>query len=150
MSDSIYKAPESNVNVQTQTNVPDEILKRIRGGWIAAIISGVMTLILAIVMLNSGQLEELFSAWAFFDVIFIFILAFGIYKKSRTAATIMFGYFLLSKILIFIETQRLNGIFLAVIFLYFYFQAMMATYEYHRLINEPQKAEPEAQNAPTE
>ena len=113
----------------------EEIDKKIKNGWIAAIISGIMTLgLILLAATTGGTLENLFNVWTTIDVILVFALAFGIYKKSRFASTTMLIYFLISKILIFIETGKPTGAVMAIIFFYFYFQAMVATYQYHKLV----------------
>jgi len=116
------------------TEQREEIDKKIKNGWIAAIISGVMTLGIMFLAVTTGTLENLFDIWTTVDVVLIFALAFGIYKKSRFASTTMLIYFLVSKILIFAETGKPTGVVMAIIFLYFYFQAMVATYQHHKLI----------------
>ena len=130
--DSVYEPPKSDLGTPSEVHVPDEIAKKIKGGWIAALISGLLTLAFTLIAVFSGMLSGLFDFWTMIDVVLIFGLAFGIYKKSRFASTFMFVYFLLSKIWIMTETGKPNGIVLGLIFLYFYFQAMVGTYQYHK------------------
>lgn len=136
MEMNVYEAPKSDV-AAAQVEIPAEISKKIKGGWIAAIISGVMTLAIMLIALNTGTLNNLFDIWTSLDVVLIFALAFGIYKKSRFAATFMFLYFLFSKIWIVSETGNTSGLVMGAVFLYFYFQAMVGTYQYHKLTKEP-------------
>ena len=89
------------------------------------------TLTLAFVVFAKGSMENIFNLWALIDVGLIYGLAFGIYKKSRTCATIMFIYFLLSKIWIISQTGKPSGIIISILFLVLYFQAMTATFQYH-------------------
>ena len=138
---SIYEPPQSELDDKPEVEIPEAILKKIRAGWIAALISAAVTFILMLVFIRSGDLGDLFDIWSTFDVILILVLAFGIYKKSRIAATLMLLYFLLSKILIIVETGRPSGLLLSVIFLYFYFQAMVGTFQYHKLIKSHVKAD---------
>lgn len=133
MKTNPYAAPKSDVSIEVPFEIPAKLAKNIRNGWIAAIVSGVMTIAIMILAITTGTLANLFDIWTSLDVILIFVLAFGIYKKSRTAATIMFVYFLASKIWIVVETGRASGLLMGFIFLYFYFQAMVATYQYHKL-----------------
>lgn len=70
-----------------------------------------------------------------FDVGLIAILAIGLWFKSRTAATLMFIYFLLSKIFLWAE-GNFQGIIMGLVFLYFYGRAMVASFRYHRLIDK--------------
>jgi hypothetical protein len=139
MDESVYNAPKSDLNRAGQLEIPEDILKKIKHGWIAALISGVLTFGVMLLAISTGVMEELFDIWTTIDVVLIFLLAFGIYKKSRFAATFMFAYFLLSKILIMVETGQPNGLVLAIVFLYFYYNAMIATYKYRKLIDTHNK-----------
>jgi hypothetical protein len=129
-----YEAPTADVTKNSEIDVPKKILQKIKNGWIAAIISGVMTLGVMLLVINTGEINNLVDIWTSVDVILIFSLAFGIYKKSRFAATAMFLYFLLSKIWMIVETGRPSGLLMGIIFLYFYFQAMVGTYQYHKIM----------------
>ncbi len=133
-TDSVYKPPKSDLDIQVEFDIPSEILKKIKHGWIAAIISGVMTLGVTLLAINTGALDGLYDIWSMVDVVLIFLLAFGIYKKSRFAATFMLLYFLLSKIWLIVETGKPSGLFFSLIFLYFYIQATVGTFQYHKLI----------------
>lgn len=133
-TNSAYKSPEAELNIQNRAEIPNDVSKKIRNGWIAAIISGAMTFGVTLLAINTGALNGLFDIWSMVDVVLIFFLAFGIYKKSRSAATFMFAYFVFSKIWMIVETGKPSGLLLSIIFLYFYFQAMVGTYQYHKLI----------------
>lgn len=134
METNPYKSPKSDVSQNETIDVPEQITKNIRNGWIAGIISGVMTLVMVLIAINTGRLNNIFNIWVLVDVVFIFALTYGIYKKSRFAATTMFLYFLASKILITVETGNIAALTMGVIFLYLYLQAMLGTYQYHKLI----------------
>jgi len=71
-----------------------------------------------------------------------FVMAYGIYRKSRIAATAMFVYFILSKIWLLMETGQAGSLIIGVIFLYYFYQAMMAIFQYHKLIRSPQEPDP--------
>lgn len=136
MKSTPYETPKANLVSPEGIEVPKDILKKIKAGWIVALISGVMTIALIGVAMGTGALGDMFDWWSSIDVILIFALAFGIYMKSRTAATIMFVYFLLSKIWFIVETGKPGGIVLSLVFLYFYLQAMIGTYQYHKFVKE--------------
>ena len=146
MDKNIYDTPKSDLGEKSAIDIPDEIAKKIKNGWIAATISGLFTFGITILAVNFGTMSSLFDIWTSIDVVLIFLLAFGIYKKSRVAASIMFVYFLLSKIWLITETGKFNGIILSVVFLYFYFQAMIGTFQYHKLINTKTSEEPRNTN----
>ena len=134
MEKTIYEPPKSDLKVHKQIDIPEEILKCIRNGWIAAIFTGTITFVLMILSVKTETVSSLFDIWTSIDVILIFALALGIYKKSRFAATSMFVYFLISKILSIIVVGKPGGILMTLIFLYFYYKAMTATFSYHKLL----------------
>lgn len=135
MDNSIYEPPKSELGTCDTFEIPEKIAKKIKGGWIAATISGVLTcVIMLLVVSDKMSMGNLVDIWTTVDVVLIFVLAFGIYKKSRIAATFMFVYFLISKILLMVETGRSSGLFLSVIFFYYYFQGMVGTFQYHKLV----------------
>jgi len=76
------------------------------------------------------------TAWLMLiDVAIIAVFAIGIWFKSRVAATLMFLYFLVSKIIVLIAGE-FNGILAGVIFLYFYGRAMIGSFRYHNLVKK--------------
>jgi hypothetical protein len=109
-----------------------ETLKRIRNGWVAAMVCGSITLIFVLLSGVVKEISQLVDNWALVDVALIFGMAFGIRAKSRTAATLMFVYYLGSKLYTWHSTGRLGGVYIAGVFIYYFYRAMMATFEYHR------------------
>lgn len=134
MSD-LYAAPESSPKTSTQ-DVPEDILKKIKFGWIAALISTLLTALVVTISIITNANQLLVNVWSYFDVGLMVILTFGMYKKSRVAATIMLIYFALSKIFITLETGKVNGLFLGILFLYLYLQAVIATFKYHAILKQ--------------
>lgn len=134
MQESPYTTPDSSLIAPPEMEVPAEITQKIKRGWIAAIISGVLTIGLIVLSVNSDVLGDLVDIWTSIDVLLVFTLAFGIYKKSRAATTLMIVYFLASKIWMFAETGQVSGLWISLIFLYIYVHAMMASYQYHALL----------------
>jgi len=95
-----------------------------------------MTLLIT-VLSATGTLEILEGAdwYMLFDVAIIGACAIGLWFKSRTAAVAMFIYFLLSKFIQF-STGQFNGIFMALIFLFFYGRAVIGSFRYHTLFKK--------------
>ncbi len=112
----------------------------IKNAWIAGAISGVITLVFALIAMSSAEIRQNMGidAWLWIDVVLIFGLTFGIYKKSRICAVLMFVYFAISKLIQF-SSGQFGGAFVAVLFLYFYFQGMRGTFTYHKLKQEQQQ-----------
>lgn len=109
-----------------------ETLKKIKEGWVAAAICGCFTFFAVIVASMVPALAAVVSAWALVDAVLILILAYGIHAKSRTAATLMFLYYLAAKIHLFATTGKPAGLFITGLFLYYFFRAMTATFDYHK------------------
>jgi len=136
MSTNPYSPPTADVSVEPQTSeAPPEILKQIKNAWIAGAISGCLTLVITLISL-SGTKALGFNAWNFIDVVLIFGLTFGIYKKSRVCAVLMFIYFVASKILIAVETGQFSGSIMAIIFIYYYAHGIAGTFAYHKLFKD--------------
>lgn len=55
---------------------------------------------------------------------------------SRAAAVTIFIYFIISKIAIGIETGSILGLFLSLVFLYFFGKAILGTFSYHKIEKE--------------
>lgn len=127
-----YAAPASSVS-DPKKMVPEEVLKKIRNAWVAAIVSAVITLLITLIAMSGTEVMG-FSAWQMMDVALVLGLAFGIYKKSRTCAVLTFVYFIASKIMLMAESGAPNGIFLAIVFGYLYWQGVSGTFSYHKII----------------
>jgi serine/threonine-protein kinase len=125
-----YTAPATTSAVSIR-DVPEETLKKIKHAWVAAVVSGCITLVVTVVAMSGTDILG-FSAWELIDVALIFGLAFGIYRKSRTCAVIMLVYFIASRILITMRTGRPTGIPLALVFGYYFWQGIAGTFAYHR------------------
>jgi len=99
----------------------------IRNGWIAALFSAFVTLLLALAG-ATGTPGLNYNLWNLLDVFLITVLAFGIYQRSRVAATSMFVYFLVSKIGQWVHSASVIGIGGGLVFVYLYLQAMRGTF----------------------
>lgn len=112
-------------------------VKAINTGAIAALVSASITLIIMLVAMGSRGANETLDyfndIWILVDIAMILALAFFIWRKSRIAAVLMFVYFLVSKITISLENGKVSGIFLSVIFLWFFFQAVRGAFTWHNL-----------------
>jgi hypothetical protein len=129
--DNPYTPPAAPI-VEPVVEVPEDILKKIKNGFIAAMLSGVLTLVVTLYAMSSSAVPG-FSSWNLVDVVLIFGLGFGIYKKSRTCAVLMFAYFVVSKI---IMKNNASGFFVSMIFLYFYAMCVLGTFQYHEHIKK--------------
>ncbi|MBI4350307.1 MAG: hypothetical protein HY550_02605 [Elusimicrobia bacterium] len=117
---------------EPQKEADPETLKKIHEGWVAALVCAGFTLLAVIVASMVPSMASLIDAWALVDVALIFVLAFGIRARSRTAATLMFLYYLASKLYMFKVTGKFSGIFVTAVLAYYFFRAMVATFDYHK------------------
>jgi hypothetical protein len=106
--------------------------KAIRNAWTAGIISGVLTLIVAIIAMAGYSILG-FSAWNLLDVAVIGGLTFGIYRKSRTCAVSMLIYFISSKIMIWTESRTVAGLPMALLFGWYFLQGVRGAFAWHGL-----------------
>ncbi|MTW13213.1 hypothetical protein GM658_21640 [Pseudoduganella eburnea] len=66
-----YTPPAADVALEHSVpEVPDEVLKKIKGAWVAGIISGVVTFLFTLAALNGAKAAG-FNAWNFIDVVLI-------------------------------------------------------------------------------
>jgi hypothetical protein len=134
MSENPYAPPRAAVGLApVESLVPDAILKKIRNAWVAGLISAGITLVFTLLAVSGTRLIG-FGAWQLLDVALILALAFGIYRKSRVCAIVMFVYFVASKIMLISQTGNASGIVMALIFLYYYALGIQGTFAYHNHI----------------
>lgn len=108
-----------------------EALQATKTGAILACISGTLTLVVTLFAIwdnSSGALALWNDPAIFIDILLIFFLAYGIYKKSLTAAVVMFIYFIFARIYVGIETGSGSGILLGLVFLYFFGKAVQGAF----------------------
>jgi len=120
--------------------------KKIKHARIAAMVCGTITLAGSVVLIKN-QLQTgftLLNLLSLFDAAFIFSMAYGIYRKSRICAVLMFEYFLLSKIFNISVSSHVNSgvLIVGAIFLFFLYQGIAGTFAYHKCrIHEEGKIE---------
>ena len=106
--------------------------KQIRNACIAGTIIGVLTVLVTLIFTFGVHIPGLdVDLWYLVDAVVIFALTFGIYKKNRVCAVLMFVYFVASKLLMWAESGSLSGLPLAIVFGYFFFQGILGTFAYH-------------------
>lgn len=128
------ESTSNNVLVQDK-EIPEEQKKALKGinmaagaGFFQALF---LVLVVSIILVFDVSFLGLNSA-AYIDAIILTLLAFGVYKKSRVCAVILFIFFLISQFFTLFNTQGLSGIPVAVVFAYFYIQGIRGTFSYHR------------------
>jgi hypothetical protein len=127
-----YAAPATFIADAPPIEIPADVSKKIKSAWIAACISGAVTLAVTLFAM-SGNAMLGFTAWSLLDTGLIFGLAFGIYKKGRACAVLMLVYFVASKIILMIEAGKPSGLLVALIFGYYFWQGVVGTFAYQKL-----------------
>ena len=127
-------------------NDPESCAKAIKTGGIAAMISAALTGIFGIIGLftssSNKNLNYLLDPWILVDVALIIVLGIFIFRKSRTAATLLILHFVSSKLIMWSDLGEPKGLFMSLIFLFFYGNAMRGTYLWHaKYLDMPAKAE---------
>ncbi len=109
--------------------------KAIRNGGIAALISAGVTALFGIlgffIESSDANLGYMLDPWILLDVIFVVILSIFVFRKSRVASTLLLVYFIISKVIMWMDLGAPKGIFLSLIFFLFYLTAMRGTYAWH-------------------
>lgn len=114
----------------------EEAMKACRNGATAAFVSGTLTtIIVAIAMLgdSGGELALWNDPTNLVDIVLIFGCALGMLKFSRTAAVSVFVYFIISKAAITLESGQTSGLFMSLVFLYFFGKAIQGSFTYKKL-----------------
>jgi hypothetical protein len=128
-----YQPPTAAVSDPPDQSVPDSILRDIRNGWIAAVVSGSVTLVYVVVAIYGVKVYGI-TAWELVDVGLVFALAYGIYRRSRVCAVLLIVYFVYAKAYLLLEGAPASSLVIGAIFLYFYVRAALAAFRYHRLL----------------
>ncbi len=129
--DNPYAATSTAI-AQEQFVEPEQLVRHIRHGAFLACFSGALTLAGSVAGMAGASSAGL-DAWNLIDVGLIFGLAYGIWRRSRAAATVMLLYFIASKLLVFMESGQPSGLAFGLLFAYLYARAMIATYRLHAL-----------------
>jgi len=121
----------------------DKAESKIKGAWMAGVASGTVTLVFTIVAMKRNVWDFTISNMG--DVLLIFTLTFGIYRRNRACAIFMLVYFLVAKVLIWMRlaaiTDLPKGVWVGyllftMLFCYFFFEGIRGTFAWHRLERE--------------
>lgn len=99
----------------------------------AALLSASITLVLSVISCF-GYSPLGMTPLSFIDVVVVFALAYGIYRKSRICAVIIFIYWVVGKIGQSIAIEEAGPLVAGVFFGFYFFQGIRGTFAYHRLI----------------
>lgn len=117
----------------------EEAIKYSKAGATAAFISAGLTtaIVLFAILTNAeGSLGSFNDPYNFIDILLVLSCAIGMMRYSRAAAITIFVYFIISKVLIGLETGRMPSLGIALLFLYYFGRAILGTFVYHKIQKE--------------
>lgn len=106
--------------------------KSIKNGVIVGLVMTGFSLVFLLIILIFNIDFFGIGAYGFIDIALQLGLIYGLYRKSRTCAIILLIYVLFSKVVLGIDSGSFGSIAGALIFGYFFFQAMRGTFVYHK------------------
>jgi hypothetical protein len=114
----------------------EEEQKRIGAAVGAGGFSALMTAGVSLYAMSSGSDVLGLSASSLIDAALMGGLAFGTLRRSRICAAAMLGLFLLSKIMMVLETGRSSGLFVTALFAWYMLGGMLATFSFQARVGE--------------
>lgn len=134
MSDAQSPSLPSGPSEVVAPDSPEAALKKIKTAAIAGAISAGITLAFVLISVLITPIFQM--TWAsLIDVGIVAGLSFGIYRKSRVSAIMLFCYFVYAKIyFFFIEPLYASaGLITGAIFIYLFFQGVIGCFQYSRI-----------------
>jgi hypothetical protein len=123
--------------IRSSPKASDGALRQIKIAWVAGVISASLTLIMSLLPLVRVSVLGFNLSGIFLNILgalFVGVLAFGISRKSRVCAVVLFGYFLFWKmVFIFRYGFILSGLWTGFIFLYCFLQGIIGTFGWHSM-----------------
>jgi hypothetical protein len=106
-----------------------------QGTWAACFLAGIMSLIALASIL--GRLPDNFprDGWMLIDAAIFGLIAWGIYRMSRVAAISGLVLYIIERIdmHVMMGKSHISGIFVTVMFLFAFINAIRGTFAYHRM-----------------
>jgi hypothetical protein len=138
MDDMSYPSYSSYVLPPQDIVMTPELIeanKHIKEACHAGIFIGAITLLVVLIAIGIGRPIVGVDGWGLVDVVLIFGLTFGIYRKSRTCAVLMLLYYSACKIIGLIEYGSSSGLglFVSLLFIYSFIKGVKGTFAYHNL-----------------
>jgi hypothetical protein len=108
----------------------------IRNGTVAAVLSASVTALVAITALvapsRTSSSLSVVQPGNLFDVGLVLGLAYGLHRRSRVCAFLLFAYALANSVFVAVVSKGLSGLPIQLILLYFFGKAARATLILHR------------------
>jgi serine/threonine-protein kinase len=123
--------------IRSTPKASNDAIRRIKIAWVAGVISASMTLIVALLPFFGVSILGFNQTGVVLNILgalFVGALAFGISRKSRVCAVVLFGYFLFWKVVFILQYGFiLSGLWTGFIFLYCFLEGIVGTFSWHKL-----------------
>lgn len=139
MEQNPYSAPAAGLQAAPAAplgKAPDDVLRRIKVGWIVAALQAAIILFGGLVTLKNGNTVG--GGVSVVEAMFIAALAYGVRRRHRVAASVLLAYAVLARIFLLV-TGHLDGAVLGVIMLLVYLSAARGTFQYHRWLQQERR-----------
>lgn len=112
---------------------PKDIENKIHNGYMAGYIAAAINLILGAVRALASPMADINFIGYVVTSLIMAALAYGVYRKSRVSAIVMFVYFAVACINMLVIADKVIGALIPILFLLFFFQAIRGTFAWHRM-----------------
>ncbi len=134
MNEARFAPPKAatEVRVSEEAFVTPEVMKQIRAGCLAGVISSVSAPLFALMAIARDS-EPPLAAADFIDVGIVWLLAYGIYRRSRVCAVLMLIHFVGLKFLQLRHGFNLSAVVSLALLGTLYVHGVLGAFEFHRL-----------------
>ncbi|MCA9982649.1 MAG: hypothetical protein KDE09_04095 [Anaerolineales bacterium] len=108
-------------------NSEQEANRGLRDAWRMGLLAAAISLTLTIVYASGPGLAHV-DPWAWLDVVILVVLSFAVRQGSRVGAVLLLLYYLVSKIVFWVDEHAFIGVPLAIFFVYFFWQGVRAAF----------------------
>jgi len=136
MVEALNKASETEERTESEAEALKKVTRSITTGCHAALFLGVIAVVFVATSPYFDASYDAISFWHVNDIVISFLLAFGIYRKSRIASTCAVVYFPSRIALLF--GFEIACVLFNLAFLCYFLNAMLNTFRYHILIKKSQ------------
>lgn len=143
MPDDIYTPPTARLD--QPPSVPDDILKKIRSGWVVSSVSVAITVYFYALLLFGDELRSVATMMDIFgsaaEIVVAALLTYGFYRKSRVCASLVLLLFVANKVLLW-TSGATGGLALAAVMIWYLAKGVIGTFQYHAFLESPVAAPP--------
>ena len=108
-------------------NSEQEVERGLRDAWRMGLLAAAISFTLTIVYASGAGLARV-ALWSWLDVAILVLLSFTVRQGSRIGAILLLAYYLVSKIVFWVDEHAFIGVPLAIFFVYFFWQGVRAAF----------------------